>query len=356
MKLFLMDAVENNDTDAIGENISEVPKFAEELIYQAVHSPSCQLLELLLDTCPSFPMKHVGLIKQAMEANNVKAARILFERGAFLRDYESFSLTENPVDFIQLILQYNSNRRDTALWTLAKLMPSTHVPDLDAKIIECLHLLQPWTFDKIKMLDSFVVNAQRCCSIDIARFLLQKGVDVNTRGHSEASHASTALYIASKNRGQRAAELMRFLLESGADPSLNIRNGIAIADRPGPKNIEKWLGISWDQLVQESAKIYSASLPSANEKEKSVQEDDNVESDGDSNKDNASPMGFTLSEPGRDGEFDDEDNPILERFMASEDWTESELDGDGDITQIDKKDSPIYEDLTALESDIELNV
>ena len=274
MEIFLQDAVENDDTDAILENISEVPKLAQKLILQAVQRSSCGMLELLLETCIGIPIDEVGVLQSAISEGKVEAARILLSRRASVLDRRHIlSFERRPrkttVDVIYLFLQYNLNPgflNYDALLKLASLLPSANEPESEAKIIKCLDLIQPWRVEKGEMLECFKQNASRCCSIPIARFLLQSGVDVNSRGRKQRPNAKTALYAASANKGQRAAELMRFLLESGADPSLNTRKLIAIGDRPGPRNIEKWLGISWDQLVQESAKVYAASLPAAGEK------------------------------------------------------------------------------------------
>lgn len=310
MKMFLLDAIENDDTDVICENISKIPKFAEELISQAIKSPSCQMLELLLDACIGLPIDQSRVLFWAIDAGNVEAARILLDREASngklatalssgferlrAQPYDKISL---HMDMIQLFLQYNLEERNflyyDAFLDLVCLLPSGYEPELEGKIIKCLGLMQSWTYMKERLLQHFKTNARRCCSIAIARFLLEIGLDVN---HRSGNNAHTALYFAAGRQGQRAAELMRFLLESGADPSVKSPKRIAIAEKPGPRNIEKWLGISWDQLVQESAKVYAASLPSADEKEHSIQEDDDANGDDDitqlDDKDNASSKAF----------------------------------------------------------------
>ena len=290
MKIFLQDAVANDDTHAVLENISQVRRHAQWLILQAVQRSSCGMLELLLDTCIGIPIDKVDFLDSAISEGKVEAARILLSRGAApVRDnknpisryqWQSRGVT---VDMIYLFLQYNLQynlepyrQSYDALFKLATFLPSAIEPESEPNIIKCLDLIQPWRLEKGELSDCFKQNANRCCSIAIARFLLQSGVDVNTRGSKQRSDANTALFVASASKGQRAAEFMRFLLESGADPSLNAHKSIAIADRPGPRNIEKWLGICWDRLVQESAKVYAASLPATGEKKRSIQDDDDA--------------------------------------------------------------------------------
>ena len=279
MKTFLLDAVENDDTEAICENISEVPTYAQELILKAIRSSSSQMLVLLLDACIGIPINELDVLESAAREGMVEAVRILLSRGASVSESSHlvrYFAPRNPADIIQLFLQHDYLQPDhlhyDALFQLASLLPSAYEPESEAKIIKCLDLIQPWRVEKGELSEFFRQNGNRCFSIAIARLLLQSGVDVNTRGAKERSGANTALYAASAKKGQRAAEFMRFLLESGADPSLKTLKSIAIADRPGPKEIEKWLGISWDQLVQDSAKVYAASLPAAGEKERSIQD------------------------------------------------------------------------------------
>ena len=281
-KNFLLHAVENDDIELIRENLSEVPEFAQVLILAAVRSSS-QMLELLLDACIELPESQFGFLSYAMREGNLEAARILIDRRVSM-GWDARMIVGNlqglSVDKIQLFLQYDlkgDRFHDHALDALASLSPSADEPEIEAKIIRCLGFLQPWTDENKKLKNKcYKKNAIHCFSIAIARFLLQNGVDVNYRSDGKDTNSQTALYRASGKRAQRAAEFMRFLLECGADPTLKRERDPPIADRPGPKNIGKWLGISWDQLVQESAKIYAASLPSAAENEHDIQEDEGV--------------------------------------------------------------------------------
>jgi ankyrin repeat protein len=90
------------------------------------------------------------------------------------------------------------------------------------------------------------------CSIDIAEFLLRNGADINARKRSRTSHSRTPLYNAASKNTAAAAQLMKFLLEWGADPFL-IVNGRTAGKLSGARNISKWLGITWDELVESTA-------------------------------------------------------------------------------------------------------
>lgn len=91
--------------------------------------------------------------------------------------------------------------------------------------------------------------AQYHPSIAVITYLLQKGADVNSRGHSDLSTRGTALYYACTKTSQNAAYMTKFLLESGADPALKV-GGRLPGERRGAKNISKWLGVTWEELVE----------------------------------------------------------------------------------------------------------
>jgi hypothetical protein len=57
----------------------------------------------------------------------------------------------------------------------------------------------------------------------------------------------------SLQNNQASAEMMKFLLEMGADPDPPSRIGDGkTADQRGAKGISKWLGISWEELVEQT--------------------------------------------------------------------------------------------------------
>lgn len=267
MEELLLDAVKADNLAAVGNFISEVPKFAKQLIRQAVQSASCEMLELLLEACDDLQMNPLDVLPWAVKADNFEATQILLDWGASADggfSYIYHAMKNRSAEMIEVLLQYDlvENPLSThSIYTITHVIPSRSEPDSDAKAIKCLSLLKNRTTERKPFDDCFIKNANLGCSIAIVRFLLQSGVDVNTRGAVGSADANTALYEASKKRGKSAAELMRFLPESGADPSLRGSRKL-IADKPGPRNISKWFGISWEQLVEESAKVYAgSSLP-----------------------------------------------------------------------------------------------
>jgi Ankyrin repeat len=98
--------------------------------------------------------------------------------------------------------------------------------------------------------------AATCRSVKLARYLVDAGAPVDYR---QSRKYLTPLHYAVTSDTPEAAELVKFLLGLGADPSAfsestpkhgkKIRR---IRDEVGAKGISKWLGMSWDDLVENS--------------------------------------------------------------------------------------------------------
>jgi hypothetical protein len=100
--------------------------------------------------------------------------------------------------------------------------------------------------------------AETTCSIVLTKVLLECGANVNFKRGSVIS--KTALHVAATKTTAAAAELMKLLLLSGADPKISAKTKNRGIHRPtetrtpsmerGAQNISKWLGMTWDQLVK----------------------------------------------------------------------------------------------------------
>ncbi|KAH0562186.1 hypothetical protein GP486_003120 [Trichoglossum hirsutum] len=97
---------------------------------------------------------------------------------------------------------------------------------------------------------ALVAVALTSCSVALAKTLLECGADINFKFNRVAL---TPLHIAAAKSTAAAAKLMRFLLLSGADPNVSStigRRGRSPSMERGARNISKWLGMTWDQLVR----------------------------------------------------------------------------------------------------------
>jgi hypothetical protein len=102
-------------------------------------------------------------------------------------------------------------------------------------------------------LGAALVNvAAACCSVKLAKYLTDAGAGIN---HRRSRLYLTPLHHAATQNNSEAAELMRFLLVLGADPAAYAMSGRKIRqirDEAGAKGISKWLGMSWDDLVEKT--------------------------------------------------------------------------------------------------------
>jgi hypothetical protein len=91
--------------------------------------------------------------------------------------------------------------------------------------------------------------ADSSCCINLARYAIQHGCGVDTQS---SYNSLTALQVASRKTTQEAAYLMEFLLLQGADPNKRTAKR-RIGDEKGAQGISKWLGLTWEQLVESTA-------------------------------------------------------------------------------------------------------
>ena len=275
VELIILDAVKADDIDLVSDFIADVPRFSRKFFEEALVSSSYEMLDVLLKACNSelnydnFNESH--LLNYAVDADNLEATRMLLNRGASLKyrggEVGTFpgiakamsNLSPKMIKVllsdrhIQEMIAKNEWRKPSLGWIFFRNLERSK----EARLIQCLSLLPDWTQKRKEFESCFVDNTERFCSIAIAEFLLRNGVNIN----SHPNGGNTALFHAAKRKDQRAAEMMKFLLESGADPlAPALSRSQPIADRPGPRNISKWLGVSWEQLVEESRKKHAASL------------------------------------------------------------------------------------------------
>jgi hypothetical protein len=88
--------------------------------------------------------------------------------------------------------------------------------------------------------------ADSSCSVNLARYAFQHGCGVDIQPNK---NSPTALQFASRKTTKEAAYLMEFLLLQGADPNKSMGK-MRIGDEKGAREISKWLGLTWEQLVE----------------------------------------------------------------------------------------------------------
>ncbi|TGJ79599.1 hypothetical protein E0Z10_g9161 [Xylaria hypoxylon] len=108
--------------------------------------------------------------------------------------------------------------------------------------------------------------ARTTCSPTLAQCLLESGANVD---YETTETGTTPLRVAAKRGDAKAATFMKLMLIHGADPDFPKPPGYGngrrvlkpwkrIRDEKGPLEISKWLGVTWDQLLDEIQKLKNA--------------------------------------------------------------------------------------------------
>jgi hypothetical protein len=252
LKLILVDAVKANDLDCIHKLWSEVPRFLRKLLRTSIRCSSSEMLELLLKVSSDVNQIEPYLVNYAAKCNKPKLLDILLEHGCWLFDMNSrytksdlhYAIHHRSPEMIKSLMAHGA--RDCADG-FERLIPNSEDLQGEETAVQCFALLKELITDREHKEACFRRNAQRAFSIPIARILISKGAFIDSRHHPTAF---TPLYAAAGHESLKAAEFMKFLLESGADPDRLIRRKPLISERPGPRNISQWFGIEWDDFVR----------------------------------------------------------------------------------------------------------
>lgn len=145
------------------------------------------------------------------------------------------------------------------LWKFTTLF-SAVIPqesDTQAEILalECFERLKP----HLSQYSNHILTnlGARCCSIAIAEVLLASGADIN----GGSLRTNGPLVSAARQTSPEAARFMEFLVRNGSRTSIRIQNK-DLSELPGPMNIQKWIGITWEDLVKQNIPSVDARIGS----------------------------------------------------------------------------------------------
>ena len=204
------------------------------------------------------------LLIAAIEADNLDIVKLFLDHGADVdvrlmnspnkQSLIDVALRKKNAEMIEVLVSSGANPRNRQR-SLNSMVKRDDNVDEDLKTMECIDVLDRNGLIRLGELEQMLLTvAQTSCSIPLASFLIKLGANVNSGGMDEMGipAKNTPLYAAAQRTTKAAAEFMKFLLDSGADPTRKV-NGRIPGQMRGAKNISKWLGMTWDELV-ESAK------------------------------------------------------------------------------------------------------
>lgn len=131
---------------------------------------------------------------------------------------------------------------------LTEVIPKRPDTQAETLALECFERIQPQLPKHSNYL--LTILGERCCSLAIAEFFLANGATVDgLRG--ENSQMDTPISTAAQQNNRESAKFMEFLVKKGARLIGSI-NAKALSKYKGPKNIQKWIGITWEELIKQN--------------------------------------------------------------------------------------------------------
>lgn len=250
----MSDAVRAGEVCHVRDHISlcTVPE-GSRLLAEAVPGSSLEMLELLISSGAEVNEHH---LRQATAAGRTDTVAYLLSHGAKGNDHAlGNALGSLSHEQLQLLSDHGASSKNSHIINekfrraLKKVMDEE---DME-KLKKCIALVTQ--FGHFEEISSHFLKqvASLNCSIAIAQYLLENGADIDAHGVSKASGLGfiyPPLYYAAKNSSERAAEFSKFLLLSGANPTIRCFKGNRAGDMIGAKNISKHLGMTWDELVE----------------------------------------------------------------------------------------------------------
>lgn len=272
LKTILIDAVKENDLSLIRSEKIAAQKFILNLLLSAYQGRSSDaMIKHLLGEIPTRNIQirgeypDVGIYRDIIQALVENGHYDVIPRVCDIVDHSSglwnvpllfFIGRTRRADLIKIVLPSLGNLSPSSLahdtwlnwrYLFEGILPRKPDPQAEILALECLNSLQSdlSTFSKLPKI-LLIELAANCCSIAIAEFLLANGATVDF-----SNGGLRPLTAAAKQNSQEAAEFMRFLVRKGARIPSKAR-GKAFSELPGPRNVQKWIGVTWEELVKQN--------------------------------------------------------------------------------------------------------
>ena len=221
----------------------------------------------------------------AVEGGSIACVRWVLAQGVDVKERVlDNKLLVTPLDYLFARQLRRSRDKRTHRPLLPDIIQQLLVSGSDVKDGQSLHSLvqcqfqpeeQPAYLETAKLLlrhDSsvrtdalhYVVGSNHSC--ELAQLLIEHGAAIEANYTTGDLTSPTPLQRCLKYNHRKAAELARFLLESGAKTQLRANDYSRTADfKLDPKKFARWTGLSWDELVDQMQSAQNAAaLPPVN--------------------------------------------------------------------------------------------
>jgi hypothetical protein len=289
-----LDLVKADDVSRIRElaasSMFSAKSCVPELMTCAAQYASPDMIKILLDHKSSPESHHIFsklLLSETVAGNNLKMLEYILrtnskdwknhDHGYFLY-YRFRGLAEvlaeandEMLDIFSTWVEQDLLQKKTIFYVVSSRWIAATAGDVyREQILLGLWRKVPRSWWQMNTCKNAILNvASTTCSIELAKFLIDQGVPVDWRNHKAAP---TPLVHAARKTSFEAAELVRLLLFSGADTVVEIAKGdrsvrrklwndtnmvksqIYISEENGPRQISKWLGVTFDELVVQAKK------------------------------------------------------------------------------------------------------
>ncbi|KAH0541602.1 hypothetical protein FGG08_003950 [Glutinoglossum americanum] len=271
----LFDLITLGKLDEVGRLLPQFHKLPPEVKHElrklAAFTGPLAMVQLLLKTLTPTDYHWYSIIAESMKGDNIEVLSWIFAeiQTKPCNSYRDMEVHEAAMSFSTAeVFEIWEKNFSKSRWygdpciTSPPLIRATKGP------MQQIRLSNLWkeraSSGKLSLVDlgaALKAVAETTCSVVLAKALVECGADVNLE-KTINRYKRSPLYIAATKTSEAAAELMRFLLLSGADPNASVQ---AKRDKEnhryqreetrtpsmerGARNISKWLGMTWDQLV-----------------------------------------------------------------------------------------------------------
>ena len=264
LQSIFLDAIEAEELICARKLLERIPDPPlSKAMKNAIHASSVPAVRLLLEFGYAIST-HDGNLLLVINSKEVEILRVFLEHGAnrhnfltnkYFRPVDHTFAVKSP-ESMKLLIDYGADIKLQACNLRAMYGWNELGPEEELMAIQCIQILLEHTASKSAQSELLLAISVGCQSIDIARYLLENGADINyINTRRELISQSTAMYFAARRVSQRSAEFLKFLLQSGADPNIKCRLGKLAGERPGARNISKYLGMTWDELCQSTSSV-----------------------------------------------------------------------------------------------------